>query len=100
MKRPNILLIMADDMGYGDFGVSGDGSPGTPRLDSLVDEGACLTQHYSGSQVCSPARAALLTERYPHRVTSLMRDPEPERVIPRPPAPELYHLATLLKRAI
>lgn len=64
---PNIVLILADDMGYGDFGVFGDGRPRTPVLDGLVGEGLCLTQHYSGAPVCAPARAALLTGRYPHR---------------------------------
>ncbi|MEZ4621463.1 MAG: sulfatase-like hydrolase/transferase [Caldilineaceae bacterium] len=43
----------------------------TPTLDQLVAESLCLTQHYSGSPVCSPARAALLTGRYPHRTGAL-----------------------------
>lgn len=63
--KPNIVLILADDMGYGDFGRFNDGHVRTPTLDQLVDESVCLTQHYSGSPVCSPARAALLTGRYP-----------------------------------
>ena len=67
MSHPNFILIVADDMGYGDFGVFSEGRVNTPNLDRLVDEGLCLTQHYSGSPVCSPARAALLTGRYPHR---------------------------------
>jgi arylsulfatase A len=67
MPRPNILLIVADDMGYGDFGAFNDGSLQTPALDRLVAEGVSLTQHYSASPVCAPARAALLTGRYPHR---------------------------------
>ena len=65
--RPNIVLILADDMGYGDFGCFGDGSARTPALDHLVATGLCLTQHYSASPVCAPARASLLTGRYPHR---------------------------------
>lgn len=69
--KPNIILIVADDMGYGDFGVFSEGRVHTPNLDRLVDEGLCLTQHYSGSPVCSPARAALLTGRYPHRTGAL-----------------------------
>lgn len=71
MKRPNIVLIVADDMGYGDFGVFGDGTPRTPTLDHLLAEGVCLTQHYSASAVCAPARAALLTGRYPHRTGAI-----------------------------
>jgi len=71
VTRPNIVLIVADDMGYGDFGVFGDGTPRTPALDRLVSEGICLTQHYSASAVCAPARAALLTGRYPHRTGAI-----------------------------
>jgi arylsulfatase A-like enzyme len=65
--RPNIVLIVADDMGYGDFGCFNDGLSDTPTLDQLVCDGLCLTQHYSASPVCAPARASLLTGRYPHR---------------------------------
>jgi arylsulfatase A-like enzyme len=71
MTRPNIVLIVADDMGYGDFGLFNDGPARTPVLDSLADESVCLTQHYSGSCVCAPARAALMTGRYPHRTGAI-----------------------------
>jgi arylsulfatase A len=66
-RRPNIVLILADDMGYGDFGAFGDGSPQTPAIDGLIAAGTCLTQHYAGSPVCAPSRAALLSGRYAHR---------------------------------
>ncbi len=66
-QRPNIILIVADDMGYGDFGVFNNGLVRTPSLDQLVLDSTCLTQHYAGSPVCSPSRAALLTGRYPQR---------------------------------
>lgn len=69
--QPNIIVILADDMGYGDLGVLGDGSAQTPMLDRLAGEGVLLTQHYSGSAVCAPARAALLTGRYPHRTGAI-----------------------------
>jgi arylsulfatase A-like enzyme len=65
--RPNIVLIVADDMGYGDFGCFNNALSDTPTLDQLVRDGLCLTQHYSASPVCAPARASLLTGRYPHR---------------------------------
>ncbi len=65
--RPNVLLILADDMGYGDFGCFNHGISRTPTLDQLVRSGLCLTQHYSASPVCAPARASLITGRYPHR---------------------------------
>ena len=69
--RPNVLLFVADDMGYGDFGVFNDGAARTPHLDALVGESLCLTQHYAGSPVCSPSRATLLTGLYPHRTGAL-----------------------------
>ena len=71
MSGPNIILIIADDMGYGDFGIFNDQISCTPHLDALVDEGVTLTQHYSASPVCTPARAAMMTGRYPHRTGSI-----------------------------
>jgi arylsulfatase A-like enzyme len=70
-SRPNVILILADDMGYGDFGVFSDGVVNTPQLDRLVGEGTCFRQHYSASPICAPARAALLTGRYPHRTGAI-----------------------------
>jgi arylsulfatase A len=69
--RPNVLFILADDMGYGDLSLFNGGLSETPVLDGLAQEGICLTQHYSASPVCNPARAALLTGRYPHRTGSI-----------------------------
>ncbi len=66
-QTPNVVLIVADDMGYGDFEVFSEGRVKSPNLDRLVSEGICMQQHYSGSPICSPARASLLTGRYPHR---------------------------------
>ena len=71
MSKPNIILIIADDMGYGDFGIFNDKISCTPHLDALVEEGICLTQHYSASPVCAPARAALMTGRYAQRTGSI-----------------------------
>ena len=70
-QRPNIVFILVDDMGYGDFGCFSQGRAQTPTLDWLVKESVCLTQHYSGSPVCNPSRASLLTGRYPHRTGSI-----------------------------
>jgi arylsulfatase A-like enzyme len=69
--KPNIILILADDMGYGDIGAFGNDAVDTPRLDALASESICLTQHYSGSPVCAPSRAALMTGRYPHRTGAI-----------------------------
>ncbi len=69
--RPNIILILADDLGYGDIGAFGNPDVQTPALDALAGEGLVLTQHYSASAVCAPARAGLLTGRYPHRTGAI-----------------------------
>ncbi|MDJ0334062.1 sulfatase-like hydrolase/transferase [Salinibacterium sp. G-O1] len=65
--RPNIIQIVVDDMGSGDLSSVNGGLSSTPVLDQLAADGVSLSQHYSGSPVCAPARAALLTGRYPHR---------------------------------
>ena len=63
-KKPNIIYIMADDLGYGDLGVNGQAKIKTPILDNMASEGMLFTQHYSGSTVCMPSRAALLTGKH------------------------------------
>jgi len=70
-RRPNVLFILVDDMGYGDFSAFNSGLSSTPRLDALMQEGVCFTQHYTASPVCNPSRACLLTGRYPHRTGSI-----------------------------
>ncbi len=67
IHRPNVILILADDMGLGDIGALNGGLSRTPVLDRLMAEGMWFSQGYSGSTVCAPARASLLTGRYPHR---------------------------------
>jgi arylsulfatase A-like enzyme len=66
-RSPNVVFIYADDLGYGDLGVYGS-KIRTPNLDRMATEGVRFTQFYSANPVCSPARAALLTGRYPTRV--------------------------------
>lgn len=61
--QANLVVIVADDMGYGDLSRFNGGRCNSPHLDALVEAGVCLTQHYSGSPVCAPARASLLTGR-------------------------------------
>lgn len=58
---PNFIFILADDLGYGELGVQGQKWIETPHIDQLAREGMILTDHYSGSPVCAPARAVLLT---------------------------------------
>ena len=66
-ERPNIVLILADDLGWADVNVN-DSRIETPNLNRLAQEGMRLTSFYSSASLCSPARAALLTGRYPHSV--------------------------------
>jgi len=63
-RRPNIIFILADDMGYGDLGCYGQRHIKTPRLDQLAAEGIRFTQFYTGSTVCAPSRAALMSGRH------------------------------------
>ncbi|XP_064133965.1 arylsulfatase D-like isoform X2 [Loxodonta africana] len=65
--RPNILLIMADDLGIGDLGCYGNHTLRTPNIDRLATEGVRLTQHLAAAPLCTPSRAAFLTGRYPIR---------------------------------
>ena len=69
--RPNIVIVLSDDQGYGDLGCYGNPWLRTPHLDRLAGEGVRLDQHYSASPICAPARAALLTGRCSHRTGAL-----------------------------
>ena len=60
-RPPNIVFILADDLGYGELGSYGQDEIRTPRLDALAAQGLRFTQHYSGSPVCAPSRCVLLT---------------------------------------
>ncbi|XP_055964623.1 LOW QUALITY PROTEIN: arylsulfatase H-like [Sorex fumeus] len=65
--RPNIVLLMADDLGIGDLCCYGNHSMSTPNIDRLASEGVLLTQHLAAASMCTPSRAAFLTGRYPIR---------------------------------
>ena len=66
-KRPNIILIVADDMGYGDTGVFGCTDIKTPNLDRLAAAGTVFTDAYVTGPICVPSRMGLLTGRYQQR---------------------------------
>jgi len=66
-KHPNIIVIFADDLGYGDLSCYGHPTINTPNLDKMAIEGMRFTQFYVGASVCTPSRAALLTGRLPIR---------------------------------
>ncbi|GFE79581.1 N-acetylgalactosamine-6-sulfatase [Steroidobacter agaridevorans] len=75
MSRPNFIFIMADDMGCADLGCYGGRSNCSPVLDRMATEGARFTNGYSNSPVCSPARFALMTGRYQHRLRGGFDEP-------------------------
>lgn len=67
-RRPNIIFIYADDMGYGDLGCYGSKATKTPNIDRMAAEGLRLTSFYSVAPLCTPSRAALMTGRYAARM--------------------------------
>jgi arylsulfatase A len=66
-EQPNVVIFLADDLGYGDLGCFGNEVIKTPNLDGFAKQGIKLTECYAGSAVCSPSRSAILTGRTPHR---------------------------------
>ncbi len=66
-ERPNIILLLADDLGYRDLSCFGSPAVETPHLDRLAEDGMKFTRFYAGSAVCTPTRASVLTGRYPLR---------------------------------
>ena len=64
MRQPNVIVILADDLGYGDIGCDGGSHIRTPNIDRMAAEGVRLTDFYASANVCTPSRAGLLTGRY------------------------------------
>ncbi len=63
-RKPNIIFILADDLGYGDLGCYGQQKIKTPNLDRMAAQGMRFTQVYAGSTVCAPSRCALMTGKH------------------------------------
>src|SRR5688572_25044194 len=64
-RQPNIVFLIADDLGYGDVGCFGQKKIRTPNIDALAKDGLRLTRHYSGNAVCAPSRCVLMTGKHP-----------------------------------
>ena len=97
-QKPNIIYILADDLGYGDLGFLGQEKFKTPHIDALRAKGMFLTQHYSGSTVCAPSRSALMTGQHTgHTFVRGNREILPEGQLPIPD--EVLLLPEMLKAA-
>ncbi|MCC7377272.1 MAG: arylsulfatase [Verrucomicrobiales bacterium] len=78
-RPPNIILMVADDLGYGDLGCYGQKQIRTPNLDRVASQGIRFTRHYSGNAVCAPSRCVLMTGRHPgHAQIRDNREVQPE----------------------
>jgi arylsulfatase A len=97
-KKPNIIYILADDLGYGDLSCYGQQKFRTPNIDRLASQGMLFTQHYSGSTVCAPSRSALLTGMHTgHTVVRGNKEVRPEGQYPIPD--NTYTLAEQMQKA-
>lgn len=97
---PNIVFILADDLGYGELGCYGQEKIKTPNIDQLASEGARFTQHYTGAPVCAPARCTLLTgQNLAHAEIRGNRDSGNGRIFPGqfPITDEIVTIAEVLK---
>lgn len=96
-QRPNIVYILADDLGYGDLSCYGQTHFATPHLDKLATEGMMFTQHYAGSTVCAPSRSALMTGLHTgHTPVRGNKEVRPEGQWPMPDA--TFTMAEMLKK--
>ena len=95
--RPNVVLIMTDDLGYRELGCYGQEKIKTQNIDRLAAEGMRMTQHYCGNAVCAPSRCSLMTGKHPgHAFIRSNREIKPEGQLAIPPGE--VTLAELLKQ--
>ncbi|WDE97563.1 arylsulfatase [Lentisphaera profundi] len=105
-EKPNIIYILADDLGYGDLGCYGQEIIKTPNIDKLASEGMKFTQHYAGSTVCGPSRSVMLTGRHTGHTYLrgngfLKMRPDPlDMIFPRALQKVGYHTATIGKSGL
>ena len=96
-EKPNVIFILADDLGYRELGCYGQEKIRTPRIDALAAEGMRFTRAYSGNAVCAPSRCVLMTGKHPgHATVRYNRSVEPEGQ--HPLRPDEVTLAELLKK--
>ena len=96
-SKPNIIYILADDLGYGDLSCYGQEKFSTPNIDKLASQGMIFTQHYSGNTVCAPSRSALLTGMHTgHTPVRGNKEIQPEGQYPIPD--DTYTMAEALKK--
>lgn len=97
-RPPNIVYILADDLGYGDLSFLGQQNFATPNIDRLAAEGLVFTQHYSGSTVCAPSRSSLMTGQHTgHTYVRGNREIQPEGQEPLPA--NTFTVAGMLQQA-
>jgi arylsulfatase A-like enzyme len=97
--RPNILFILADDLGYGDLSCYGRPDYQTPILDGLAQQGIRFTSAYAAAPVCTPTRCAFVTGRYPQRLEVGLQEPLTRRSPPNIGLPPTHPtVASLLRR--
>lgn len=95
-NKPNIIYILADDLGYGDLSCYGQTNFSTPNIDKLAKDGMLFTQHYAGSAVCAPSRSTLMTGLHTgHTPVRGNKEVRPEGQWPLPDS--TYTVAELLK---
>jgi arylsulfatase A-like enzyme len=97
-QRPNILFILADDLGYADLSSYGRPDYKTPVLDNMAKEGLKFTDAYASAPVCTPTRCAFMTGRYPHRLPVGLQEPLPDGNMQLGIPPDHPTIASLLKK--
>src|SRR5881396_2740595 len=98
-SRPNVLFILADDLGYGDLSCYGRPDYKTPVLDNLAKQGMKFMDAYASAPVCTPTRTAFITGRYPHRLAVGLEEPLGDANMQIGIPPEHPTIATLVKAA-